>query len=138
MSLLKALIEKSDQKTTNKIHYKCSGRESLSEFSADPAGQPIPGQSPDQAGQADNQGFLHRVSRLALRSLSPNCAHIMGETPAVARLCYHPAMPGAISHAPSSQLISGFAAPPFHPPLWLRNSHLQTLIASRKPRRWSF
>ena len=47
-------------------------------------------------------------------------------------------MPSAISHAPPLELISAFAAPPFLPPRWLRNCHVQTLIASRKPRRWSF
>ena len=62
MSLLKTVIEKSDKQTTHKIHYKRSSRESLSEFSTDPAGQPIPGQGPDQTGQTDKQGFLHRVS----------------------------------------------------------------------------
>jgi uncharacterized protein len=31
-----------------------------------------------------------------------------------------------------------FTPPPFDPPRWLRNAHLQTLIASRKPRRWEY
>lgn len=29
-------------------------------------------------------------------------------------------------------------SPPFVPPRWLRNAHLQTIVASRKPRRWDF
>lgn len=28
--------------------------------------------------------------------------------------------------------------PPFHPPAWLRNHHIQTLLASRKPRRLNY
>ena len=31
-----------------------------------------------------------------------------------------------------------FAPPPFRPPPWLRNPHLQTLVAARKPRRWAY
>jgi len=28
--------------------------------------------------------------------------------------------------------------PPFNPPAWLRNRHVQTIFASRKPRRWGY
>jgi predicted alpha/beta-fold hydrolase len=28
--------------------------------------------------------------------------------------------------------------PDFHPPLWLRNAHLQTIVSARKPRRWDY
>jgi predicted alpha/beta-fold hydrolase len=28
--------------------------------------------------------------------------------------------------------------PPFSPPRWLRNPHVQTVVASRKPRRWTY
>lgn len=30
------------------------------------------------------------------------------------------------------------AFPPFLPPRWLRNAHVQTLLAARKPRRWTY
>jgi uncharacterized protein len=32
----------------------------------------------------------------------------------------------------------GLEFPPFRPARWLRNGHLQTVIAARKPRRWGF
>ncbi len=35
-------------------------------------------------------------------------------------------------------LLPALDFPPFVPPLWLGNAHLQTVVASRKPRRWSF
>ncbi len=31
-----------------------------------------------------------------------------------------------------------FEFPPFVPPFWLRNSHVQTVLAARKPRRWNY
>ncbi len=36
------------------------------------------------------------------------------------------------------QYLPEMTFPPFRPPLWLRNAHLQTVIASRKSRRWTF
>jgi uncharacterized protein len=34
--------------------------------------------------------------------------------------------------------IPALEYPPFLPPVWLRNAHVQTLAASRKPRRWRY
>jgi predicted alpha/beta-fold hydrolase len=34
--------------------------------------------------------------------------------------------------------IQDIEFPPFSPPGWMSNAHLQTLVASRKPRRWDF
>lgn len=28
--------------------------------------------------------------------------------------------------------------PPFHPPRWMRNPHVQTILAAKKPRRWNY
>jgi len=38
----------------------------------------------------------------------------------------------------SSTLIRDMGFPAFEPPVWLRNHHVQTLLASRKPRRWRY
>jgi predicted alpha/beta-fold hydrolase len=34
--------------------------------------------------------------------------------------------------------ISDLVFPAFEPPAWLRNHHVQTLVASRRPRRWNY
>lgn len=39
---------------------------------------------------------------------------------------------------PFHQTIRRISFPPFHPPRWMRNAHFQTIIASRKPRRWRY
>jgi hypothetical protein len=37
-----------------------------------------------------------------------------------------------------SGMLCRMGFPPFQPPWWLRNPHLQTVVAARKPRRWSY
>jgi predicted alpha/beta-fold hydrolase len=34
--------------------------------------------------------------------------------------------------------VANLSFPAFDPPVWLRNHHVQTLVASRKPRRWNY
>ena len=35
-------------------------------------------------------------------------------------------------------MLCRMSFPPFEPPWWLRNPHLQTVVAARKPRRWNY
>ncbi len=45
---------------------------------------------------------------------------------------------GGVARWSAGAMLPPVEWPPFDPPIWLRNPHVQTLVASRKPRRWNY